>query len=366
MTTSSPFDGPRPTKPPSPTADEEPLPPTGDGGDRAASAESEASRAGTARSDDETPLVRLSAELSAADGKSFAAGFARRHYFAGARLLKPGRRVAIAVAGVTGLAVMGVGVAAGISRLGGDDIAQAATTVQATAPASAPSTQGPSSGPGRASHRPSEAPKTHSSHKGGESSAQDVVSGLPGTVAAAPGSGTANNSGGGKTTAQGTGTGSGTGSGATGTTQQSTPQTSKTTDKSDVFTGTLLFNFASSRCLATQSGSRAAGTQTVLADCDSGEPAQGWTFPSDGTARNFGGTMCLDVSGSGNGALVRLAKCSSSRAANQRFVLNNSYDLVLAVNPGQCVDAKDKNTAVGTVLQLWSCAGTANQKWRKA
>ncbi|NUS25357.1 MAG: RICIN domain-containing protein, partial [Streptomyces sp.] len=164
----------------------------------------------------------------------------------------------------------------------------------------------------------------------------------------------------------GTAQGSGTGSGTTNSGTQSTPKPPKTTTTSGGFTGKLLFNFASSRCLATQGGSRAAGTQTVLADCDSKDPSQGWTFPSDGTIRDFGGTMCLDVSGLGNGALVRLANCSSSRATNQRLVLKGSYDIVVNANPDLCVDAKDKNTAAGTVLQLWSCAGTTNQKWRTA
>jgi hypothetical protein len=131
-----------------------------------------------------------------------------------------------------------------------------------------------------------------------------------------------------------------------------------------VFTGGFVVNFASNRCLAAQGGSQSVGTQMVLADCDRNDPSQGWTFPSDGTARDFGGTMCLDVSSPGDGALVRLARCSPSRSANQRFVLKASYDLVNVV-PDLCVDAKDKNTAAGTVLQLWTCAGTANQKWRE-
>src|SRR4051812_11039193 len=30
---------------------------------------------------------------------------------------------------------------------------------------------------------------------------------------------------------------------------------------------------------------------------------------------------------------------------------------------GKCLDVKDKNTANGAKLQLWSCTGTSNQKW---
>ncbi|PWI15318.1 hypothetical protein DI272_14935 [Streptomyces sp. Act143] len=343
MTTSSSSDGPQPPGPQSPSPDEEPLPPTGE-----------------TRSIKETPLVRLSSGTSVPGGRSFAADFARRHYFSGARLLKPGRRVAIALAGVTGLAVVGTGVVAGIARLGGDDTAQAAATVQATDKTSSPSKDHPSADSTHPSKQPSSKPKGHSSAKKDGSSAQDAGSGLP-VEAAPPGAGSGGGAGGG-----GTAQGSDTGSGTTGSGTQSTPKPPKTTTTSGGFTGKLLFNFSSSRCLATQGGSRAAGTQTVLADCDSKDPSQGWTFPSDGTIRDFGGTMCLDVSGLGDGALVRLANCSSSRATYQRLVLKGSYDIVVNANPDLCVDAKDKNTAAGTVLQLWSCAGTANQKWRTA
>lgn len=354
MTTPSPSDGPRPPGPPSPSADEEPLPPADGSGTEPTPTAAET------RSAEEIPLVRLSAG-SATGGRSFAADFARRHYFSGARLLKPGRRVAIALAGVTGLAVVGTGVVAGIARLGGDDTTQAAATVKATDEASGAATHPSAASSAYPSQRPSGKPKGH--HSAAESndgsSAQEAGSGLP-AAPAVPG--TVGGSGGGGGTAQGGGTSSGT----TGSDTQSTPKPSKPTSTAGGFTGKFLFNFASSRCLATQGGSRAAGTQTVLADCDSKDPSQGWTFPSDGTVRDFAGTMCLDVTNPGNGTLVRLANCSSSRAANQRLVLKGSYDLVLNVNPDLCVDAKDKGTAAGTALQLWTCAGTANQKWRTA
>ncbi|MEE4543158.1 RICIN domain-containing protein [Streptomyces sp. V4-01] len=342
MTTPSPFDGSEPTRPPSPADDEEALPP-----------------AGADRTGGELPLVRQVAEPAAPGGASFAESFARRHYFSGARLLMPGRRVAVAVAGVTGLAVVGVGVAAGVSRLGGDDTVQAAVTVRSTAGASAPLTHRPSASSGPASHRPSAPPKSRATGKGGGAPAAGGAPALPPQGGGAPVAGAQSGGGGGTPAAAAQGTGSGT----SGTVQKPAPPPPKATTAPVVFTGKLLFNFAASRCLATQHRSRAAGTQTVLADCDSSDPSQGWTFRSDGTARDFGGTMCLDVSNPGDYAPVRVAKCSASRAANQRFVLKTSYDLV-DVAPDLCVDAKDKNTAAGTVLQLWTCAGTANQKWR--
>ncbi len=46
-------------------------------------------------------------------------------------------------------------------------------------------------------------------------------------------------------------------------------------------------------------------------------------------------------------------------------VLTGAGDLI---NPqaNKCVDVRDWNSANGAKLQLWDCAGTANQKWRRA
>ncbi|MFI5635725.1 ricin-type beta-trefoil lectin domain protein [Streptomyces sp. NPDC051664] len=123
-------------------------------------------------------------------------------------------------------------------------------------------------------------------------------------------------------------------------------------------------NLGSKRCLASQGGSDAVGTRMVLADCDTSDPSQGWTFDSDGTARDFAGAMCLDTSAApGTGAPVVLAVCSPARQNNQNFKLKSSYDLV-DVQPDLCVDAQYKGTSAGTLLQLWKCEGTSNQKWR--
>ena len=56
------------------------------------------------------------------------------------------------------------------------------------------------------------------------------------------------------------------------------------------------------------------------------------------------------------------ANCSGYRA--QLFHLSSAGDLVSAL-ADKCVDVTDNATASGTKLQLWTCAGTANQKWRK-
>jgi streptogrisin C len=63
-----------------------------------------------------------------------------------------------------------------------------------------------------------------------------------------------------------------------------------------------------------------------------------------------------------NGTGVQVANCSGNPA--QQFVLSEAGDLV---NPqaNKCVDVKDWNPGDGAALQIWECAGTTNQKWRK-
>jgi hypothetical protein len=342
MTSPSPADGTEhtaPQEPLPPSAADEPLP-TGGTASTARPAASSAAPGG------ETP----------AGGNAFAAGFARQHFFSGARFLKPGRRAAVATAGVVGIAAIAVGVTAAVSHVGGgDDVSvQSAASTEPLA-----GTSGTSAGNSTATTgSPAVTTPGHQKPK----PPAVPPAGKPGRSGTAGGTGGAVSGG---NTGSGTGTGTGTTGTTTGTKPPAVPPPAKppATSHPITFTGGLIVNFASNRCLASQGGSRSAGTQMVLADCDRNDPSQGWTFPSDGTARDFGGTMCLDVSSPGNGALLRLAACSSGRATEQAFVLKSSYDLV-DVHPDLCVDAKDNGTAAGTVLQTWSCAGTSNQKWR--
>jgi hypothetical protein len=62
-----------------------------------------------------------------------------------------------------------------------------------------------------------------------------------------------------------------------------------------------------------------------------------------------------------DGAVIQLARCSGNPA--QQFVMSTAGDLV---NPqaDKCVDVKDGGTGNESKLQLWTCSGTPNQKWR--
>jgi hypothetical protein len=288
---------------------------------------------------------------TATKGNAFAADFARHHFFSGLHLLKPGRRAMVAAAGVVSVAVIAVGGTAVLSHVGNDhvDARPAATDRPLITKTRTPS--------------PVKSPTVRAAPNGGKHA---PAKGTPATtVPQAPPPPTAMYqlppspppAGAPLTSHQGS-------SGNSGSSAPSAPSAPKPTSNPVTFTGGLIVNFASDRCLASQGGSRSAGTQMVIADCNQNDPSQGWTFPSDGTARDFGGTRCLDVSDEYDGVKVKLAACSASRSVQQGFVLKPSYDLVDRHDPDLCMDATDNGTAAGTVLQLWPCGGTSNQKWR--
>ncbi|MFF8191648.1 ricin-type beta-trefoil lectin domain protein [Streptomyces bobili] len=127
--------------------------------------------------------------------------------------------------------------------------------------------------------------------------------------------------------------------------------------------GQLIIGQASDRCVDvtdSQDGEGRDGTPLQIYDC-SGTPNQKWVFNGDGTVRSLG--MCMDVAWGSreDGAVIQLARCSGNPA--QQFVMSTAGDLV---NPqaDKCVDVKDSGTGNESRLQLWTCSGTPNQKWR--
>ncbi|MDX3531217.1 ricin-type beta-trefoil lectin domain protein [Streptomyces sp. ID05-39B] len=127
--------------------------------------------------------------------------------------------------------------------------------------------------------------------------------------------------------------------------------------------GQLIIGQASGRCVdvtGSQDGEGRDGTPLQIHDC-SGTANQKWVFNGDGTVRSLG--MCMDVAWGSreDGAVIQLARCSGNPA--QQFVMSTAGDLV---NPqaDKCVDVKDNGTGNESKLQLWTCAGTPNQKWR--
>lgn len=105
------------------------------------------------------------------------------------------------------------------------------------------------------------------------------------------------------------------------------------------------------------------GTVLSMGPCES-TLALKWTFLPDGTARSSG--LCLQADGISsastvvdNGVRLRLEACAGG--PGQQFLLTPAGDVV---NPrsGKCADVA--LPAGGQPwLQLWDCAGTANQRW---
>jgi len=80
---------------------------------------------------------------------------------------------------------------------------------------------------------------------------------------------------------------------------------------------------------------------------------------SSGEIRIFG-NKCLDAGGSGNGAIIQIYSCWGGN--NQKWRLNSDGTIV-GVQSGLCLDAVGGGTGNGTQLQLYSCWGGNNQKW---
>ncbi|NUT48492.1 MAG: hypothetical protein HOV94_14460, partial [Saccharothrix sp.] len=143
------------------------------------------------------------------------------------------------------------------------------------------------------------------------------------------------------------------------------------------------------RCLDASGGSSADGTSVILWTC-SGSANQKWSLQANGSITGIGG-KCLDV-GTGvrlwtcnasaaqkwstalvnpaarqcldaaatSGSQVRIAGCD--RGVGQRWNLNGSGGAITG-NGGLCLDASGGSSADGTSVILWTCSGSANQKW---
>ncbi|MEU8543822.1 ricin-type beta-trefoil lectin domain protein [Streptomyces sp. NPDC048717] len=169
------------------------------------------------------------------------------------------------------------------------------------------------------------------------------------------GSGSASGSGSGSGSASGSGSGSGSG----GTSGKSTTQ--QTAPPSDPWPGGVqIYGHASNRCIGVAGSPGAAtGSALVIWDCYD-VSYQRWKFV-DGTVRSEG--KCMNVVGGSraNGAAINWTTCNGSGA--QQFRLNSSHDLTNPQSGNKCVDVKDMRTTNNGSLQLYTCAGTPNQKW---
>ncbi|MFE8950150.1 ricin-type beta-trefoil lectin domain protein [Streptomyces sp. NPDC007856] len=125
--------------------------------------------------------------------------------------------------------------------------------------------------------------------------------------------------------------------------------------------GVNVFSHASHRCIDVVGGRAAQGARLMIWDCKDA-PSQHWEF-TNGSMRALG--MCVQLAGGSTdeGTDLVLSRCDGSPA--QQFSLNPRHDLV-SLLADKCADVRDDGRANGTRIQLWSCAGTDNQKWTAA
>ncbi|GGN84360.1 hypothetical protein GCM10010112_63660 [Actinoplanes lobatus] len=126
-------------------------------------------------------------------------------------------------------------------------------------------------------------------------------------------------------------------------------------------TRTAIVSNWNNKCLDVPGGNYSDGVQVQMWPCNGLDP-QKWEAVN-GTLRS-GNNKCLDVpwGSTANGVIIQIANCSGNPA--QQWVLSAAGDLV---NPqaDKCLDIKDWNGDDRAQLQLWECAGTLNQKWRR-
>ncbi len=126
-------------------------------------------------------------------------------------------------------------------------------------------------------------------------------------------------------------------------------------------TGPIVAGDNGAKCVDDNNGSTANGNKIQMWDCDSYAPAQNWTVNSNGSISINGTSSCLDITGANynNGTLIQLYSCWGG--ANQQWQAVNGQ----LVNPasGKCLDDPNFNTANGTQLVLWACNGGTNQQW---
>jgi hypothetical protein len=146
--------------------------------------------------------------------------------------------------------------------------------------------------------------------------------------------------------------------GTTGGTPASSGGTARSQAKVRATTTThYLLGNSSHRCVDVAGGRAVNGNYTQIWDCRSGLNQQQWAFVN-GTLRSMG--MCMTATGSSAGAALVVQSCNGGSA--QLFRLTSANDIVHS-GTNKCVDVKDKKTAAGTRLQIWTCNGQANQKW---
>ena len=108
----------------------------------------------------------------------------------------------------------------------------------------------------------------------------------------------------------------------------------------------------------------ADGRAVVAWKCNPGAGSQQWTGYSDGTLRNNG--KCLDVTGPGAGAKVKVAACAG--AATQKWAIAqtsaNDFGSISNIGTGAVLTDPGGSTADGTPLVMAPGNGDQSYPWR--
>ncbi|WP_051797342.1 protein kinase domain-containing protein [Catenuloplanes japonicus] len=123
------------------------------------------------------------------------------------------------------------------------------------------------------------------------------------------------------------------------------------------FAGRPIVSYGSGQCIDVPDSDASTQRPIQMWECN-GKPGQSFELTSDGQLRALG--RCLEVTGGGDGATMRLAACDG--AWDQVFSLNSEGDLV-NTRVDRCVDVMDSNTGNGALIQIWECNGGSHQKW---
>jgi nitrite reductase/ring-hydroxylating ferredoxin subunit len=126
--------------------------------------------------------------------------------------------------------------------------------------------------------------------------------------------------------------------------------------------GGALINPHSGRCLDDPGSRTTNGTQLQIYDCDQSN-AQNWQLPGPQPAPGpiFGiqGT-CIQVNGS-SGHSVESDFCNGAAAEQWTVIPGSAGDTLRA--QGMCLDVQGGGTANGTLVQIFTCHGGADQVW---
>jgi Ricin-type beta-trefoil lectin domain len=117
----------------------------------------------------------------------------------------------------------------------------------------------------------------------------------------------------------------------------------------------------SSKCVDTNGGVFANGTEEQIYTCHSGT-GQEWTWNSLGQLTVDGGKYCLEAKGQGTspGTVVDLWSCNGG--TNQEWTFTIKHMLV-GEQSGLCLGVKGGGTGNGTALELETCTDATSQQW---